>query len=115
MTELGGSALGEDPGGRSSFPRELGKPVAQALHWRRPSPGASSPGARHLDHLRHLRVPPTALPQHGAESDSDDVVEASEEDESRRRRRSDAASLQNSIQRAAAGRVEQRAGEQRGL
>jgi len=41
-------------------------------------------------------------------------VEASEEDESRRRR-SDAASLQNSIQRAAAGRVEQRAGEQRGL
>ena len=115
MTELGGSALGEDPGGWSSFPRELGKPVAQALHWRRPSPGASSPDGRHLDHLRHLRVPPPALPQHGAESDSDDVVEASEEDESRRRRRSDAASLQNSIQRAATGRVEQRAGEQRGL
>jgi hypothetical protein len=114
VTELGGSALGEDPGGRSSFPRELGKPVAQALHWRRPSPGASSPDGRHLDHLRHLRVPPPALPQHGAESDSDDVVEASEEDESRRRR-SDAASLQNSIQRAAASRVEQRAGEQRGL
>ena len=58
MTELGGSALGEDPGSRSSFPRELGKPVAQALHWRRPSPGASSPDGRHLDHLRHLRVPP---------------------------------------------------------
>jgi len=114
VTELSGSALGGDPGGRSSFPRELGKPAAQALHWRRPSPGASSPDGRHLDHLRHLRVPPPALPQHGAESDSDDVVEASEEDGSRRRR-SDAASLQNSIQRAAAGRVEQRAGEQRGL
>ncbi|PVH37068.1 hypothetical protein PAHAL_6G234800 [Panicum hallii] len=34
---------------------------------RRPLLAVEHPGGRHLDHLRHLRVPPPALPQHGAE------------------------------------------------